>query len=81
MHRPTFIMIGSRMMAAISSGFSLEAALDRLQIVEGRDRHVGDAGLGHALAAGDRLRILDVAEIVAGGCGFTLTSAASCRPW
>ena len=62
MHRPTFIMMGSRMMAAISPWILFEAALDGGEIVKRGDKDIGNCGLGNAEAAGHGDRIVDVAE-------------------
>ena len=77
MQRPTFIMIGSKMMAAISFGFSLKRRSTVCEIVEGRDHHVRDAGLRNAESSGTGFGFLMSPKSSCGGCGFTLTRAAS----
>ena len=61
------------------AGKLLEAMLDAAEIVEAGDGDVADAGLGNAKPAGNGVGRIEVADSVA--FGFTLTSAASCRPW
>jgi len=61
MHKPTFIKMGSRIMAAISPGNCLKRRSTLARVVERGYRHVVDAGLGHAEAAGHGSRRVDVA--------------------
>ena len=65
MHRPTFIRIGSRMMAAISPGFCLKRSSTLARSLKVAMGTLAMADFRHAQSAGDRNRIMDVAEF---GC-------------
>ena len=63
MHNPTFIKIGSRIIAAICPGFSRKRRSTLGKIIERGNNHIRDGSLWHAASAGNGIRRVGIAII------------------